>query len=108
MLERVLDLRKETCLIEKLGGLKSRKPVAKFLLSLIGDRLEKNERYILPNDGCRLKKTLLLGWKPVNSSCQHGLDRCWYLGPLNRFSRTIISSLTGQKICFYECPDALL
>src|SRR6185503_13012854 len=108
VLERILDFRKETCFVEKLRGLKSRKAAAKFLLGLISDRLKKDERYIFADNGCRLKKTLLLRWKPINASCQHGLDRRRHLGALNRFGKAIISSCTGQKICFHESPDALL
>ena len=108
VLERVLDLRKETCLIEKLRGLKSRESVAKFLLGLIRDGLEECERYILADDGRRLKKTLLLRWQPINSGGKDSLHCCRYLGVLNRFGKTIISSLTCQNICFYECPDTLL
>src|SRR3954470_22261292 len=94
VLERVLDLRKETCLIEKLRSLKSRESVANFLLGLIRDGLEEHERYILANDGCRLKKTLLLGWQPINSRGKNSLHRCRHLGALNRFGKTIISPLT--------------
>src|SRR4029453_10182708 len=108
VLERVLDLGKETCLIEKLRGLKSHETVGNFLLRWIRDGLEEHERYILTNDGCRLKKTLLLQWQPINSSAKNSLHRCWHLCALNRFDKTIISSLPRQNICFYECPDTLL
>ena len=69
VLEGVLDLRKETCLVEKFRRLKLRESVAKFLLRLIRDGLEEYERYILPNDGGGLEKPLLLRWQPVNSGC---------------------------------------
>ena len=108
VLERVLDFRKETCLIEKLGGLKWRESVAKFLLRLIRDGLEEHERYILPNDGCRLKKTLLLRRQPVKSNnlkpkiAQFSCDR---LGTLARAHRPVVLTLP-REIGAHVCKDA--
>ena len=108
VLERVLDLRKETCLIEKLRGLKPSEATAKFLLRLIRDGLEQHQRNILANNSRRLKKTFFLRRKSIDSSGQHSLHCCRHLRALNRFRQPIIPSLTRQKFGFYQRPDALL
>jgi len=66
MFESVFELRIEAGFIQELRGLKSSEPLAKLFLRLIRDGLEKRERYILSNNGRRLKKTLLLRRKSVN------------------------------------------
>jgi hypothetical protein len=59
MLERVLQIGKEACLIQKLRGLQKRELSAHALLGLIGDGVEQNERDVLSNDSRRLQQLLL-------------------------------------------------
>ena len=105
MLESVFEIRKQTGLVEKLRGLKPTEAPAKFFFGLIRDGLEQRKRKILANNGCGLKKMLLLRWKPVDASGKHRLHRGRHLGALDRFGKPIISSLARQNFCFDECPD---
>src|SRR3989338_8805068 len=101
MLEGVFGIGKETCLVEKLSGLKSSESHVKFLLRLISNGLEQGEGNILPNNGRRLQKTLLLRRKSVDPSSQHGLYCRWHLCALNRSSKPIIPPLAYQSFCFH-------
>src|SRR5262245_49531184 len=60
VLECVLDLRKETCLIQKLRCLKPSEALTDFFLRLIRDCFKKVKPNILANNGCRLKKMFFI------------------------------------------------
>src|SRR5262245_29403440 len=106
--ERIFGIGKKACLIEKFPGLKPSDALPDFLLRLIRDGLKEHERNIFPNNGCRLKKTLLLGRQSINPSCQHCLYCRWHLCPLYRSRETIIAPIAHQNFGLHQCPDTLL
>src|SRR5215470_11457939 len=64
----VLDLRKKTCLIQKLRCLKPNESTADFFLRRLGDGLEKHKRNVFANDSRRLQHTFFVRWKSINPS----------------------------------------
>ena len=68
VLERVLDLGKESCLIQKLRCLKPNESTADFFLRLLGNGLKKHKRNVFANNGRRLQQTFFVRWKSVNPS----------------------------------------
>src|ERR1700751_4551544 len=94
VLEGVFEIRKQTCLVEELRGLKPSEAEAKFFVRLLRDDLEKRERNILPNNGSGLEKPLLLRRESVNPSSQYRLHCRWHLGALDCFFQPITPSLT--------------
>ena len=61
VLERVLKVREESCLVEELGGLEVGQASAETLFGSLGDGLEEREWHVLANDGGSLQKPLVLG-----------------------------------------------
>ena len=54
VLERVLEIRKEPRLVEKLGGLEIGQGAAQIVLVVVGDRLKERERHVPPDHGRHL------------------------------------------------------
>src|SRR3990172_1772825 len=67
MLEGVFELGEETRLVNKFSGLKMCKSLAQSLICFLYDGLQEEERNILTDDRCWLKKVLFLRWEPINS-----------------------------------------
>src|SRR5258708_7281684 len=56
VLEGVLRLGKETCLVQKLRGLQSSEPQPQAVLRLLDDGVEEDERHVLADDSGGLEK----------------------------------------------------
>ena len=107
VLERVLRIGKEACLVQKLRGLQKRELSAHALLGLIGDGVEQNERDVLSDDSGRLQQLLLRRWEPVNPGGQDRLDRGRNLNIVECLGEAIGPALTHQGLRLYEGPHAL-
>src|SRR5262245_14622825 len=80
MLERVLQIRKQTRLVQELGRLQMREPAPKILFTQIGDGQQQRERHVLADDGGRLEQSLVVQREAVDARRENRLDRRGYLG----------------------------
>src|SRR6185295_4289042 len=107
MLEGVLGIGKQACLVQELGGLQHRKLSAHALLGIISDRVQQDERDVLPDDGGRLQQLLLRWRKPVNPGGEDGLDRGRNLNMVDSLNEAMGAALAGQGLRLHEGPHAL-
>jgi hypothetical protein len=75
VLERVLEIRKEPRLVEKLGCQEVGERPAKAVFGHVGDGLQERERHVFPDDGGRLEQPLVLGRQPIDARRQDRLSR---------------------------------
>ena len=108
VLERVCPLGEHRRLVEELGCLEVRQPVVQRVLGQLGDRVQERERDILADHGGRLQEALLLGWKPVDASCKHGLDGGGHPDAGQWFRQATVSALAGEDLCLDQRADVLL
>ena len=108
MLESVLEIGKELCLVEELGGLKLGQACAQLVLGKLGDSLQECERHILADDCGRLQQSLVLGRQPVDARRQDRLSGRRDLQIVRRLRQAIGAALAGQRFGLYQRPDALL
>jgi hypothetical protein len=73
VLEGVLVLGEEPCLVEELGALQGGQVMLEHRLRHVGNRVQQRPGHLHANDGRRLQQALLLGWQPVDTRRQHGL-----------------------------------
>src|SRR4029450_3478792 len=66
VLEGLLEAGKECGLVQDLGRLEQSQPRPQRVVVDIGDRLEKNERNVLADDGGGLEQALLIGLEAVD------------------------------------------
>jgi hypothetical protein len=60
MLEGVREIRKQSRLVDELGGLQAVEPAAKVRFRQFRDRLEQGKRHLVTHDGGRLEQALVL------------------------------------------------
>jgi hypothetical protein len=107
VLERVLEVRKQTGLVEELGRLESVESATERLVWQVGGRLEQNEGHILANDGGDLQQALVLREEPVDARRQHRLDRGRDLDRLDRLRQPIPAGRAIQRLRLHQRPDGL-
>jgi len=71
VLEGVLALRKEPCLIQELGCLEVCQPIMQRRLGQLGKWPETAARVLAANHGSRLQEALCLGREPIDARRQH-------------------------------------
>ena len=74
MLEAIFEIRKQSRLVDELGGLQAVEPTTKRLFRQLSDRPEQGERHALADDGGDLQQMLVFRRKPVDASRQHHLN----------------------------------
>jgi hypothetical protein len=84
MLEGVLVLREEACLVEELGGLQMCETQAQRRLRHLGNGLEKHQGHLCANDSRGLEQVFLLRRQPIEARRQHCLHRGRYLNARQR------------------------
>ena len=83
VLERVLDVREKSALVEELRRLEPAERSRERLARLLSDILKERERDIAPDDRRRLEQTLVLRGKAIDARTQEGLSggrdvqSCW-------------------------------
>ena len=75
VLERVLEIREEARLVEKLGRLETRETAPQRSSADVRDRLQQRERHVLADDGGGLEQPLVLGREAVDASREDRLRR---------------------------------
>ena len=108
VLEAVLEIREQPCLVEEFGSLQVIEPATERLVREIGNRLEQRERHILADDGGDLEQALVLQREPVDARRQHRLDRGWDLDGLDRLGQPIPAALSRQRFRLHQRPDRFL
>jgi hypothetical protein len=108
VLERVLEVRKEARLVEKLARLEGRETVPQDVLGHLRDRLEDGKGHIRADDRGRLEEALLFGREPVYPRGQDRLDRRRDLNARERSGEAIGAALPGQHLRLDQRAHALL
>ena len=108
MLEGVLGIREEPCLVEKLGRLQMREPPMYRFLRRLRHGVEQHERHVLANDRSRLEQPLVFGREPVDPGRQDHLHGRRDLDCLDGPGQTIGAAFPGEHTRLHERPDALL
>src|SRR4029453_13195208 len=108
MLKLVLEIGEEPRLVQKLGGLKLAEAVAQGCLVHIGDGLEQDEGYLLPDHGGRLEEPLFLRGKAVDAGGQDGLNRHWNLDRVKSLCQMIGSTIAGEAFGLGQRADTFL
>src|SRR5215467_1588333 len=96
VLERVLELREQTSLIEKLRCLQPSKRLSNRFLRLLDNRFEQRERHIFADDGGRLKQSLVSRREVVDASGQDRLCRGGKVKALDRPRQAIGTAFTRE------------
>ena len=108
MLEGVLDLGKETRLVQELRGLKRRQAAPEVGLGQLRDRLEQRQRDVLADHRGGLQQALVPGRQPVDPRRQDGLHGRRDLDRRHRLDQPVRSRVAGQDLGFHQAPHALL
>src|SRR5262245_4297017 len=65
-------------LVEEFGSLQVPETASEDVLGYLRDSLQKGDRNLRPDHGCRLQEVLLRRREPVDTRCEHRLDRVRY------------------------------
>ena len=106
--ERVLEIWIEPGLVNELGGLQVFESTAEHFLWQIGDRLKESDRHVSADNGGDLEQSLIFRCEPVDTRCEHRLDRGRDLDRLDWLRQPIPSWLASQRLCLHQRPDGLL
>ena len=108
VLEGVLALGKEPCLVEELGRLEVREATMQHRLGHLGNGLQQRQGHVRADDRGALQEVLVLQGQAVDASGQHRLHRGGHLQALDRLRQAIRATLTGQDPGLYQGAPALL
>ena len=108
VLERVREVRDEASLVDELRRLEPLDGPRKVGLGQIGDRLEQRIRYVLADDGGRLKHLLVFRRKLVDAGRQHRAHSRWNRRALKVVRRSVRATYAHQGAHVDEAADALL
>jgi len=97
VLERVLALGEEPSLVQELRGLQKGKPLAEFLLGLLGDGLQQREWHVLADHGRCLEQALVPRVEPVDTGGEDCLRCGRELKALNRSSELVGSTFPAKR-----------
>src|SRR2546426_10969865 len=89
MREGELEVRRQSGLIEELGGLEVGQSAANHLFGSVGDGLEQAERDVLTDDNSRLKEPLLVRRKTVDPRREYRLHRGGHLNARKRLREAV-------------------
>src|SRR5499426_1804652 len=108
MLEGVLEVREDACLVQKLGGLEMTQRPTQVLLGRVGNGLQQREGHILPDDRGGLEQTLVLGRQAIDAGGEDGLRRRRDLPRLRRLGYPVRPTLPDEHLGLDKRADALL
>ena len=108
MPERVLQLRKQSRLMEELAGLQARQPLGDRVRRCVGDRLEQRTRHVLADGGGRLQQDLLSRGKPVDAGREHGKYRRGHVRDVGQMRHVVVAARAGQCAALDEIAHAFL
>jgi hypothetical protein len=106
--ERVLEVRKETGLVEELRGLEMSQLGAHLVFRRVGDGQEQRHGHVLADDRGRLEQPLGLGCQAVDARGQDGLHRGGDFQLLDRPGQPVGAVLAGQGRRLHQGPHTLL
>ena len=108
VLERVLELREETRLVDELRRLQPGEPGAQRILGEVGHRLQQREGDLSTDDGRRLQQALVGGGQAVDAGGQDRLHGGRHLDAGERLDETADPALADHRTRLHEGADALL
>ena len=107
VLERVLDVREQSSLMEELGGLEPPKPVMR-IASLVCNGLQQRQRHILPDHGCGLKQALVRRRETVDSRGEQRVHSRGHPNRLKILGDAIASWLADEHAGLHQRADTFL
>src|SRR5262245_40505751 len=108
VLERVLEVGEQACLLEELGGLKAPKPGAHHLLRGLRNGEKKEHGYVVADNRSSLEEALVLGRQALDAGVQDGLHRGRDLQVLNGTGESITTPIEDECACLDQRADTLL
>ena len=107
VLEGVLELGEEACLVDELGRLQVGEAPPQLGLGHLGDGLKKGEGEIGADDRRGLEQTFFVLGQPIDPGRQHGLHGGGHLNRLEPLDLTIGSALAHQHLGLDQGANAL-
>jgi hypothetical protein len=108
VLERVFQVRKETRLVEELGGLQMGEPPTQVFLGSLGNGEEEGEWHVFSHDRGGLEQLLVPRIQPVDTGGQDGLYCRRNVDRVERPGESILPALSYQDVGFQERSHAFL
>jgi hypothetical protein len=108
VLEAVLQVGKESSLVDELRRLQAGQSCGQHLVRQIRDHPEQGERHLPADHRCYLQQALVLDGKAIHACGQHDLHRRRDVDGFDRPRQTIVPGHSLQGLGFDQGPDCLL